>query len=103
MFHALSRDVLARIVDLQVTHLSELLAQRGLGLVVTPAARGQLADEGYDLDYGARPLKRVLQRRVQDPLAMAILTSQFPEGDTVRVDWRDEAFVFESAGAADVQ
>jgi ATP-dependent Clp protease ATP-binding subunit ClpB len=62
---------------------------------VTPAAKDQLAREGYDPTYGARPLKRVLQRRVQDPLALALLQGEFAEGDTVRVDWRDGAFVFE--------
>ncbi len=94
MFHALSREDLARIVDLQLGRLATLMAGRGLGLEVTPAARAQLADEGYDPAYGARPLKRVLQRRVQDPLALALLTGQFHEGDTVRVDWDGRAFVF---------
>ena len=95
MFHALSQEDLAQIVELQLAQLVRRLAGRGLGLEVTPAARDQLAREGFDPAYGARPLKRVLQRRVQDPLAMALLTGQLVEGDTVRVDWRDEELVFE--------
>jgi ATP-dependent Clp protease ATP-binding subunit ClpB len=95
VFHALSREDLTRIADLQLDHLRRLLAARGLGLTVTDGARAQLAEEGYDPVYGARPLKRVLQRRVQDPLALALLQGDFSEGDVVRVDWRDGAFVFE--------
>jgi ATP-dependent Clp protease ATP-binding subunit ClpB len=98
MFHALTREDLARIVGLQLANLRALLAARGLGLEVSEAAREQLAAEGYDPTYGARPLKRVIQRRFQDPLAMALLQGQFQEGQTIRADWRDGSFVFEPAG-----
>jgi len=95
IFRSLSRADLARIVEIQVVALGRLLAARGLALEVTDAARAQLAEEGYDPSYGARPLKRVIQRRVQNPLALQVLEGGFGEGDTVRVDWRDGRFVFE--------
>ena len=84
-----------RDLDLQLGDLAALLEDRGMGLRVTESARAQIAEEGYDPTYGARPLKRVIQRRVQNPLAMAILEGGFGEGDTVVVDWRDGAFAFE--------
>jgi ATP-dependent Clp protease ATP-binding subunit ClpB len=99
VFHALSRSDLAKIVDLRLDELAQLLESRGIGLEVTSAARAQLAEEGYDPAYGARPLKRVIQRRVQNPLAMEILEGRFGEGDTVVVDFRDGKFVFEKRGA----
>jgi len=95
VFHALGRDELARIVDLQLEQLARLLAARDLGFEATAAARRQLAEEGYDPTFGARPLKRVIQRRIQNPLAMALLEGGFGAGDVVRVDWRDGGFVFE--------
>jgi ATP-dependent Clp protease ATP-binding subunit ClpB len=101
VFHALSRDDLAKIVDLQVAELAGLLDSRGLGLEVSDAARAQIADEGYDPTYGARPLKRVIQRRVQNPLALEILEGRFGDGAVVRIDFRDGAFVFESAAPRD--
>jgi ATP-dependent Clp protease ATP-binding subunit ClpB len=69
---------------------------------LTDAAREQLAEEGYDPVYGARPLKRVIQREVQDPLAMALLRGEFGEGDVVRADFRDGTFVFEEMKKASV-
>jgi len=74
--------------------LERLLADRKIEIELTPAAKEQLADEGYDPVYGARPLKRVIQRRVQDPLAMQILEGTFGEGDRVIVDWDGSAFLF---------
>jgi ATP-dependent Clp protease ATP-binding subunit ClpB len=81
-------------VDIQMRHLQGLLAERRIGLELTEAARQHLADEGFDPVYGARPLKRVIQREVQDPLALALLRGEFREGDTVRVDARDGGIVF---------
>jgi len=98
VFHTLTRDDLARIVDLQLGHLSALLRERGLGLTVTDAARSRLAEEGYEPAYGARPLKRVIQQRIQNPLALRVLEGAFVAGDTVTVDWRDGAFVLERGG-----
>jgi len=86
VFHALSRDDLVRIVDLQLVRLAERLTDRGFRLTVTDAARRQLAEEGYDPDWGARPLKRVIQRRVENPLALALLQVDAAEGATVGVD-----------------
>jgi ATP-dependent Clp protease ATP-binding subunit ClpB len=86
VFHALSRDDLVRIVDLQLARLAERLTARGYQLTVTDAARRQLAEEGYDPDWGARPLKRVIQRRVENPLALALLQVDAREGATVGVD-----------------
>jgi len=85
VFHPLSRAHITRIVDLQLHHLERLLEQRKLRLRVTPEAKELLATEGYDPVYGARPLKRVIQRRVQNPLALEILEGQYHEGDTVVV------------------
>jgi len=85
VFRSLGREALARIVEIQVKRLTALMAGREIGLQVTPAAAGLLAREGYDPDYGARPLKRVLQRRVQDPVAMKILQGEVAPGDTVVV------------------
>ncbi|MCE7937371.1 ATP-dependent chaperone ClpB [bacterium] len=86
VFHALSREDLGRIVDLQLAGLARRLAARDLGLEVTDAARRRLVDEGYDPTYGARPLKRVIQRRIENPLALALLEGGFEAGDRVRVD-----------------
>jgi ATP-dependent Clp protease ATP-binding subunit ClpB len=94
VFHALTREHLAEIVDIQLGHLRQLLAARGLGLQVTPAARQALAAEGFDPVYGARPLKRTIQRRVQDTLALELLQGRFDEGDTVVVDYIDPAYTF---------
>jgi ATP-dependent Clp protease ATP-binding subunit ClpB len=94
VFHALTREHLAEIVDIQLGHLRQLLTARGLGLQVTPAARQALAAEGFDPVYGARPLKRTIQRRVQDTLALELLQGRFDEGDTVVVDYIDPAYTF---------
>ena len=94
MFHALLREHLLRVVDLQLAELERLLGVQGIGLAVTDEARRQLVDEGYDPNYGARPLKRVIQRQIQNPLAMAVLQGEFKEGDTVQVGRQDERFSF---------
>ncbi len=94
LFHSLTREDLKRIVDIQMERLRGLLAQRQMGLEWTDALREHLAEVGYDPVFGARPLKRVIQREVQDPLALAILRGEFREGDTVRVDVRDGRVVF---------
>jgi len=86
IFHRLGREHIAQIVDLQVGHLRERLAERGLGLELTDAARAHLAEVGYDPDFGARPLKRVLQKEVADPIALGVLKGEYREGDIVVVD-----------------
>jgi ATP-dependent Clp protease ATP-binding subunit ClpB len=85
VFRPLSRADLVRIVDLQLVKLEELLAQRNLRLEVTPEARELLAEQGYDPVYGARPLKRVIQRELQNRIALELLEGGFNEGDTIRV------------------
>ncbi|MGI5915403.1 MAG: AAA family ATPase, partial [Anaerolineae bacterium] len=101
IFHGLSREHLAQIVDIQLERVERLLEARNIGLRVTPAVRNALADEGFDPVYGARPLKRTIQRRIQDPLAMALLRGEFTEGDTVIVDFVDEEYTFGRAAVAE--
>jgi ATP-dependent Clp protease ATP-binding subunit ClpB len=86
VFHPLGKEQLTRIVDVQLAHLRKRLKQRGLSLVLSDAAKKLLADEGYDPTLGARPLKRVIQQRLENPLAQQILSGDFAEGDTIRVD-----------------
>jgi len=85
-FHALDRAHLKKIVDIQIAGLIKRLEERKIHVTLTDKARELLAREGYDPSYGARPLKRTIQRRVLDPLAMRVLEGQFVEGDTVIVD-----------------
>lgn len=94
VFHALDRAQVAKIVDLQLEKLAEVLERRELGLVVTTAARDAIAADGYDPVYGARPVKRVIQQSLQNPLATELLKGEYPEGTTIEVDYRDEEFTF---------
>ncbi len=94
LFHALTLEDLAQIVDIQLERLNALLAERGLTLQVSEAARHHLAEKGFDPVYGARPLKRVVQRELQDALAVALLQGEFRQGDTVQVDLRGEQLTF---------
>jgi ATP-dependent Clp protease ATP-binding subunit ClpB len=94
-FQALTREQLAEIVDLQLGRLRERLAERRIELEVTDAAKELLAEEGWDPAYGARPLKRAIQRLVENPLALELLEGRFGEGDAVRVDAHDGELVFE--------
>jgi ATP-dependent Clp protease ATP-binding subunit ClpB len=89
VFKPLGMPELTTIVNLQLRRLERLLADRKLRLEVTPAARELIAQEGYDPAYGARPLKRAIQRLVQNPLALRVLEGEFPEGETVVVDRED--------------
>jgi len=86
VFSPLSRKQTGQIVEIQLTRLRKLLSDRKIGLELTPAARERLAEEGYDPVYGARPLKRVIQQRLQNPLALMLLQGEFHDGDTVLVD-----------------
>jgi ATP-dependent Clp protease ATP-binding subunit ClpB len=85
VFRPLSRDDLVHIVELQLRRLDQLLTGRHLKLEVTPEAKTFLAEQGYDPVYGARPLKRVIQRELQNPIALEVLEGTFREGDTIRV------------------
>ena len=94
VFHPLSRSDLAHIVTLQLGHLEELLAARHLHLRVTPEASEWLAGRGYDPVYGARPLKRVIQRELQNPIALEVLEGRYQPGDTIVVDVSGDALAF---------
>jgi ATP-dependent Clp protease ATP-binding subunit ClpB len=98
VFEALSRDQLAEIVDLQLERLRARLAERAFTLEMTEAAKETLADAGWDPAYGARPLKRAIQRLVENPLALRLLEGDFADGDTIRVDAQNGDIVFEKIG-----
>ena len=95
LFRPLDRAHLHHIVDLQLEHVTELLSERQIKLQVTEEAKEALIAEGFDQAYGARPLKRAIQRRVQNPLALAILEGEFGEGDTLRIGCNAETGGFE--------
>jgi ATP-dependent Clp protease ATP-binding subunit ClpB len=97
VFKPLTEDQLTAIVDIQLGRLEQRLQERRITLVVSDAARKLLAQRGWDPVYGARPLKRAIQRLVQDPLAMMLLEGKFSEGDTVTVDAKNGELTFTSA------
>ncbi len=103
IFHQLRREHIDRIVDIQLERVRKLLADRHIEITLTEAAKKLLADKGYDPHYGARPLKRVIQRMVQDPLAMKILEGGFAPGARVEADARlsGDALEFRAAPASD--
>jgi ATP-dependent Clp protease ATP-binding subunit ClpB len=96
-FHSLDRAQIGKIVDLQVERLIARVRQRGIEVELSDRARELLGNLGYDPTYGARPLKRVIQKRLVDPLALAILEGDFREGDVVRVDAGDGDLVLSTA------
>jgi ATP-dependent Clp protease ATP-binding subunit ClpB len=98
-FHPLSREQIGEIVELQVAKLIERVRERDITVELTDAARALLGNLGYDPTYGARPLKRVIQKRLVDPLALAILEGRFVAGDTVTVDAANGELVLERASA----
>jgi ATP-dependent Clp protease ATP-binding subunit ClpB len=103
VFHRLSEDDIARIVDIQLEQLRARLADRGIGLDLTDAARAWIAHAGYDPDYGARPLKRVLQKQLADPIALGLLSGTYHDGETIVVDATpDGGLVFDAASAAEL-
>ena len=97
VFHTLGKEHLAQIVDIQLRRVANLLADKGYHLEVTQAAREYLAEVGYDPDFGARPLKRAIQRELQNPLALKILGGDFHEGDTIQVERGQEGLTFTTA------
>jgi ATP-dependent Clp protease ATP-binding subunit ClpB len=100
VFEPLTREQISDIVELQLERLRERLAERGIALELTPEAKELVADAGWDPQYGARPLKRALQRMVENPLALRLLEGAFAEGDTVVADARDGEVVFERTPVA---
>jgi ATP-dependent Clp protease ATP-binding subunit ClpB len=101
VFRPLDRSQIRKIVDLQVEHLQKLLEARDFGLEVTDAARNELAARGYDPSFGARPLKRVFQNELQNPLASELLKGQYAEGSTIRIDFDGTDFTFTAEGGSD--
>ncbi|HEY2220231.1 MAG TPA: AAA family ATPase [Gaiellaceae bacterium] len=99
-FRPLSREQLGEIVELQLVRLRERLAERGLSLELTDAAKEALADAGWDPAYGARPLKRAIQRLLENPLALRLLEGEYAPGDTIRVDAQHGDLVFQRAETA---
>jgi ATP-dependent Clp protease ATP-binding subunit ClpA len=99
VFSRLTMDDLTEIVDIQLGRLRKLLAEKKITLEVTPAAKGELAREGYDPVYGARPLKRVIQNRLQNELAKKLLAGEVPEEGTVVVDFKGDEFRFSAKTA----
>jgi len=95
IFHPLGPDQIRKIVEIQVARLREQLAAKGVALEVTNAAENAIAAEGYDPTYGARPLKRVIQQRIQNPLAVEMLKQEFGEGSRVKIDYANNEFTFE--------
>ena len=95
VFNSLTREHLNQIVDIQIAHVERMLKDRGLKLEVTPAAKDMLVAEGYDPQYGARPMRRAVQRMIQDPLALKLINGEFSPGDTVVVDKDGDALRFD--------
>jgi ATP-dependent Clp protease ATP-binding subunit ClpB len=100
VFNSLGREQIKAIVDIQLRRLAKILAERKIGIDVTERAKAVLAEKGYDPAYGARPLKRTIQRLVQDPLAVRILQGDFRDGDQVTVDFDGEELTFATTGRA---
>jgi len=95
VFHILTKDDLKKIVDIQLGYLVQRLDSRKIKVEFTDSARNQIMDEGYDPVFGARPLKRTIQQRLENLLAAQILSGQFAEGDTVKIDANQHKFTFE--------
>jgi ATP-dependent Clp protease ATP-binding subunit ClpB len=95
VFHMLTKEDLRKIVDIQLNYLSERMNARKIGLEFTDDARKQIMDEGYDPVFGARPLKRTIQQRLENPLAAELLAGKFAEGDTIKIDANAHRFTFE--------
>jgi ATP-dependent Clp protease ATP-binding subunit ClpB len=99
VFHPLGRAQIRAIADIQLELLRKRLAERDLSLELSDAALDQLAAAGFDPVYGARPLKRAIQQRLENPLAQRILAGEFATGTRVRVDWVDDALQFSASAA----
>lgn len=103
IFQSLTREQIRHIVEIQLRGLRKRLVERHLSLKLTDAAKQLLANEGYDPVYGARPLKRAIQRRILDPLAQAVLRGEFREGETVVVDAENGQIVFRHHGPVEAE
>jgi ATP-dependent Clp protease ATP-binding subunit ClpB len=97
VFHTLTAEHLKKIVDIQLRYLADRLRERKIEVKITDAAKGLLMEEGYDASFGARPLKRVIQQRLENPLATELLAGKFSDGDTIKIDAKQHRFTFEKA------
>jgi ATP-dependent Clp protease ATP-binding subunit ClpB len=102
IFNPLTRDLLTRIVEIQVERMKKFIKEKNIDLKLTERAKEYFAEEGFDPIYGARPLKRVLQKMFLNDLAKKILDRTFREGDTVEVDVEDEQVIFSREVSAEV-
>ncbi|MHC4477635.1 MAG: ATP-dependent chaperone ClpB [Planctomycetota bacterium] len=98
VFQMLTKEDLTKIVDIQLGYLQERLNSRNINLQFTDDARRQIMDEGYDPSFGARPLKRTIQQRLENPLAAQLLSGQFADGDTIQINANAHRFTFEKVG-----
>ena len=98
IFHPLGMKELAKIVDIQLARLQRQLGDAGLTISVSDSARAELANEGFDPAYGARPLKRLIQQRLANPLAVSLLDGRAQPGSTVSIDWTGEKYTFDVEG-----
>src|SRR5581483_10711043 len=99
IFRSLTREQIGEIVDILLRQLAARLGSRNISIELTDSARELIANEGYDVVYGARPLKRTIQKRILDPLALEVLEGHFKEGDTVLVDNEGGKLVFRKASS----
>jgi ATP-dependent Clp protease ATP-binding subunit ClpC len=102
VFHELTEEQLRNIVELMVKDLQKRLAERKLGIELTKEAKSWLAKEGYDPTFGARPLRRVIERSVESPLSAKLLRGEFKEGDTIKVNIGKDGLTFTAKAAAKV-
>jgi len=102
LFSSLSKEDMLEIVDLQMEDIQKRLSEHGLKVELTEEARKWLADKGYDPTFGARPLKRALQKHVESPLSISLLSGEFSQGDTVLVDITEEEISFRKKEAVDM-
>ncbi|MCM8822556.1 MAG: ATP-dependent chaperone ClpB [Candidatus Omnitrophica bacterium] len=96
LFHKLTKNELKKIVEIQISYLAARLAEKKISIILTDSAINWLAENGYDPNYGARPLKRLIQREIENPLALKILAGEFKEGSTIEIDAQDDVIKFRS-------
>jgi len=97
VFHTLTQEHLKKIVDIQLRYLAQRLSERKFEVEFTDAAKELIMEEGYDAAFGARPLKRVIQQRLENPLATELLAGKFSEGDKIKIGTQQHQFTFEKA------
>jgi ATP-dependent Clp protease ATP-binding subunit ClpB len=94
IFNPLGMDEIKKIVEIQMRYLKDRLAERKIAISVSDSVKELMASKGFDPVFGARPIKRTIQRMIEDPLSMKILNGEFSEGDTIKMDVSDGAVVF---------